>query len=431
MKEVRITEGPIALALRKILGPILTTAALIASLTVGSAIGADTGYSFDDAVKDEDKGIIRLNPDDPTFNLWSTPRDQSQDPKREPGPIQLNRQSFGNPFLGIPTFLRRPVAVNPEDLVAGQVDVAFLGMPIDFNSVRRGTLLGPQAIRTAEVLVHWRSDGEEFIQHTDTMIDPLHILNVVDYGDIPIEPFSLERTIGGAIPIVREAAKTGAALFISGGSHSVPYPAVRGIVEANGGKGSVGLIHFDAHQDAAPYGFGHPAHYGTFIRSLVDDNLVDGNNIIQVGMRGPNNSSKALQWQREVGIKTYYMADIRSRGFNAVAEDILASLKQLPDKLYISIDLDFYDASVAMGTTAPEHGGVMPVDFFPLLRAMAIDKDIVGLDIVEVSPMLDNASGSTMLLATRTMFEALVGMALKKQGIEDPWYIHPDVIVNN
>lgn len=390
-------------------------------------------YSFDDAWNEENekKGIIQLNTDDPTYGLPFEMRDTSKDPKREPGPIHLNRQVFGNPFMGIPTFYRRPVAINPEDLVAGKVDAAFVGLPLDFNSVRRGTLLGPQAIRTAEVLLHWHAGGYPISEHTDTMIDPFTILNVVDYGDIGIEPFNLERSIGHAIPIIREAAKTGATLLICGGSHSVPYPAIRGIVEANG-KGTVGVIHFDAHQDMQNKGFGHPAHYGTFARSLITEGLVEGKHMIQVGMRGAVNSVDGLSFQRQHGVTTYYMADIRRRGFEAVAEDILAQVSEpdFPDKLYISIDLDFFDASAAPGTTAPEHGGVMPVDFWPLLRAMCIKTHVVGVDLVEVSPMNDNRSGSTMLLGARTFFEVITGMALKKKGITDPWYIHPDLIAN-
>ena len=249
--------------------------------------GEGKPYSFDDAWNEENekKGIVQLNVDDPTYSLPRENRDTSNDPKREPGPIYLNRQKFASPFVGIPTFLRRPVAVTPEDLVAGKVDVAFTGMPMDFNSVKRGTLLGPQAIRTAEVLTHWRGDGEPAMQHADTMIDPLAILNVVDYGDITLEPFSLERSIGWAIPQIRDAAKTGVTLLIAGGSHSVPYPAIRGILEASGGgKGSLGVIHFDAHQDAQAYGLGHPVHYGTFIRSLVTEDLVEGPFFLQPGL---------------------------------------------------------------------------------------------------------------------------------------------------
>jgi len=198
--------------------------------------------------------VIQLNPDDPTYSLPFEMRDTSKDPKREPGPIHLNRQVFGNPFMGIPTFYRRPVAINPEDLVAGKVDAAFIGVPIEFNSVRRGTLLGPQAIRTAELLLHWHAGGAPLQEHTEVMIDPFSILTVVDYGDVP-------------------------------------------------------------------------------------------------------------------------------------------------------------------------------VDFFPLLRAMPITTHVVGVDLVEVSPMNDNRSGTTMLLGSRLFHEVITGMALKKKGITDPWYIHPDLIV--
>ena len=395
--------------------------------------GEGKPYSFDDAWNEENekKGIVQLNVDDPTYSLPRENRDTSNDPKREPGPIYINRQKFASPFVGIPTFLKSPVCVTPEDIVAGSVDVAFTGLPMDFNSVKRGTLLGPQAIRTAEVLLHWRGDGEPAMQHSATMIDPLHILKLCDYGDISIEAFSLERSIGWAIPQIRDAARTGVTLLIAGGAHSVPYPAIRGILEANDWeKGSLGVIHFDAHQDAQAYGLGHPAHYGTFIRSLVTEDLIEGKHIIQVGMRGPANSSSALAFQRQNGITVYFMAEIQRRGWKAVAEDILAQLNKddFPDVLYISIDLDFYDASTVPGTTAPEPGGVMPVDFFPLLRAIGISKHVVGVDIVEVSPMNDNAAGVTMLLASRTFYEAMVGMALRKQGIKDPWYIHPDLM---
>ena len=414
---------------RLLMASAIAISPLIAALYIEPANAQDEPRkgSFDWSL-DEENGIIRLDTDDPTYDIWNRQRDRSKDPKREAGPIQLNRTVLGMPFHGIPTFLRRPVAIYPEDLKAGNVDAAFLGVPIDFNSVRRGALLGPQAIRTAEILMAWRSDGNEMVQHSDTMIDPLSILNVVDYGDAPVELFSLERSVGAVIPVVREAAKTGATLLIAGGSHSVPYPTVRGIVEANGGKkGSVGLIHFDAHQDAQPYGIGHAAHYGNFIRTLVLDEIVEGKHIIQVGMRGPANSRSGLEFQREHGIKTFYMPEIRRDGFQAVAEKILKELEDLPDKLYISLDLDFYDSSVATGTTAPEPGGAMPGDLFPFLRAMAIKKDVVGMDIVEIAPMLDDATKSTMLLATRSFYELLVGMALKKEGVTDPWYIHPDV----
>ncbi len=420
-----------SLILQKLMGGALFLT--VGLLVAGKPLAEESDYTFDDAwnPKNEEEGIVRLNPDDPTYNLPFEIRDTSKDPKREPGPIYLNRQVFGNPFMGIPTFLRSPVAITPEDLVAGEVDVAFVGLPLDFNSVRRGALLGPQAVRTAEVLLHWHAGGYPLQEHTDVGIDPLSIVNLVDYGDIPVEPFSLERSIGHAIPILRDAAATGTTLLICGGAHSLPYPTIRAMTEVYG-AGNVGVIHFDAHQDMQNKGFGHAAHYGTFARSLINEGHVKGEHMIQVGMRGPVNSVDGLRFQREKGVTTFYMAAIRQRGFQAVAQEILSKINEpgFPEHLYISVDLDFYDASAAPGTTAPEHGGVMPVDFFPLLRAMAISKNVVAADIVEVSPMNDDRSGTTMLLASRTFLEIITGIALKKEGVTDPWYLHPDLIVD-
>ncbi len=374
----------------------------------------------------EKEGIIRLDTEDPSYNSWNDIRDTSKDPKREPGPIHLNRQTGGASHLGIPTFYRSPVAINPADLKAGDVDAAFLGMPFDFTAGVNGTGLGPQAVRAAEYLRPWRV-GSASIEHADTMIDPLDVLNVVDYGDVSIEFLSLERTLKAAIPVVREAAKTGTVLFVAGGDHAVPYAVVRGMVEAHG-KGSVGVIHFDAHQDVAPYGYGHPVHYGTWIRSLVDDGLVDGKNIIQVGNRGFINSKGGLEFQRQMGIKTYYMVDIRKRGMDAVMKDAMADALNGPDKLYISVDLDFFDASSTPGTTAPEHGGPMPGEFFPHLRALFIQNDVVGMDIIEVNPLVDNRQRTTMVLASRILLEGMTGLALKKLGIKDPYYIYPGLV---
>jgi len=396
---------------------------LFSSLT--SAADTPKPGSLDWSV-DEEKGIIRLDTNDPSYNAWKEERDTSNDPKREPGPIYVNRQAGGPAQVGIPTFQRLPVAITPEDLVAGDVDAAFLGMPFDYTAVVRGTGMGPQAVRTAEYLRPWKADGVA-IEHTDTMIDPLAVLNAVDYGDASFEFLSLERTLINAVEVVREAAKTGTVLFICGGDHSTPYATVRGMVEAYG-KGSVGVIHFDAHQDLAPYGYGHPVHYGTWVRSLIDEGLVEGKNIIQVGHRGFVNAKGGLEFQRKMGVKTYYMADIRKRGFNAVMKDVLADALDGPKYLYLSIDLDFYDASSTPGTTAPEHGGPMPGDFFPHLRALFIQNNIVGMDIIEVNPAVDNRQRTTMALAARTLLEGMTGLALKKQGVTDPYYLHPDLI---
>ena len=97
----------------------------------------------------------------------------------------------------------------------------------------KGTGMGPQAVRTAEYLRIWNSEGAS-AEHTDTIIDPLGVLTAVDYGDVPVEFLSLERTLKASIPIIREAAKTGTVMFICGGDHAIPHASVRAMVETYG-----------------------------------------------------------------------------------------------------------------------------------------------------------------------------------------------------
>lgn len=77
--------------------------------------------------QEDDRGVIRLNPNDPTLDAWKELRDTSNDPKREPGPINIQRMSGGQGWTGIPTFFMLPVALTPEDVTAGEVDVAIMG----------------------------------------------------------------------------------------------------------------------------------------------------------------------------------------------------------------------------------------------------------------------------------------------------------------
>ena len=70
-----------------------------------------------------------------------------------------------------------------------------------------------------------------------------------------------------------------------------------------------------------------------------------------------------------------------------------------------------------------------PREVFPLLRGVAMQNDIVGMEVVEINPLLDG-SGETMLLANRVVREVLAGMAARKKGITDPKYLYPDYLKN-
>ncbi len=115
------------------------------------------------------------------FNLWKLRRPESFSPRREPGPISLNYYASGR--AAIRTFANAPVAIYPEDLVAGKVDVAIVGAPLDMGSDHRGQRFGPMAMRN-----EYGAGGI----HMNTMVNPIEELNIVDYGDIAIDNMSTE-----------------------------------------------------------------------------------------------------------------------------------------------------------------------------------------------------------------------------------------------
>ena len=75
-----------------------------------------------------DKAVIELNTETGGFNGWKVRRPEGLDTPREPGPININRYTYARPQTGIPTFFNLPVAIRPADLVAGDVEVAIMGV---------------------------------------------------------------------------------------------------------------------------------------------------------------------------------------------------------------------------------------------------------------------------------------------------------------
>ena len=363
------------------------------------------------------------DPTAPGFDLWAA-RDGARDPKRVPGLFWPHRQSRGGAWLGIPTFFKLPIALTPEDLRAAKVDVAIFGAPLDMGFGMRGAAFGPQAIRVSERYLSWgdaRSGASRPHQHV--RIDPFHVLTAADYGDVAIDPFSTERSVGHVQEFVRSIAETGAIPLMVGGDHSLLWPGAAGVADVYG-KGSVGVIHFDAHADASQSMLGHLAAHGTPVRRLVTDAHIPGRNFIQVGLRGYYPDDETVEWMRSVGMRSHYMAEVERKGWEAVLRRALAEALDGPRYLYVSLDVDVMDPAFTPGTGTPEPGGLTPRELFPLLRRLTAENAVVGIDVVEMNPLVDPGY-TTALNVNRCIREMLVGLALRKQGIRTADYLDP------
>jgi agmatinase len=342
-------------------------------------------------------------------------------PPRTPGPVQVNRPRGERGFAGIQTFMKLPVCLTPEDLTAGEMDVAVLGVPWDGTvSGRSGTHLGPMAIRSADYMGGYGVS----LPHLDVRVDPLEHLRACDYGDAEVQ---VGNTLG-TFDLVREfvggVVDAGVTPIILGGDHAITWPCATAVADAYG-HGKVGIIHFDAHADTAPDTPGSLASHGTPMRKLIESGAIPGKNFVQVGLRGYWPDAPVLEWMEENQLRTHFMAEIDRDGFDTVLERALDEALDSADHLYISLDVDVCDPAYAPGTGTPEPGGLTSGQILRTVRRLAAEVGIVGMDVVEVSPPYDGNAGITALLAHRAVREAMTGMAMRRIGLTEPDYIDP------
>jgi guanidinobutyrase len=331
------------------------------------------------------------------------------EPKREPGPYSPN---------GALTFFGLPIAVTPEDLKAGKVDVAIIGAPIDMGVGFRGAAEGPKALRAS------RGGGGSM----ETMVTWRRELKGVDYGNATIDPFSIERSVPCVRRKVVEIAQTGAIPIIIGGDHSLEYPNVAGLADVYG-KENVGVIHFDSHYDAGDNRSGHLIWHGAPVRRLVDDGHVLGKNYIQVGLRGGWPGPEGFEWMRKNNFRYHTMSEIDHDGWPVVMKRILQEANDGPRYLHISFDIDVMDPAYTSGTGTPVPGGLTPREVFPLIRALCAQKNMAGFDLVELNPLVDLGYTSA-LNAKEVVSSCLTGIAMKKKGLT-PSFLSPLTLTDN
>ena len=304
-------------------------------------------------------------------------------------------------FTGLLTFAGQRYTEDPAELMG--VDVAIVGAATDdLVSDRPGTRFGPRAIRAA---------GCPPGRHLAAGIDAFAVLNVVDFGDAPVLPTdaiasheAIERTVAAVLD-------AGAIPVILGGDHSIAEPDIRAVAAKHG---PVGLVHFDAHTDTGTAVFGVERSHGTPMYRLVEQGAVDAARYVQIGLRGYWPGEREFTWQRERGITSLFMHDVAALSIEEVVARAIATVGSGP--VFLSIDIDVLDPSVAPGTGTPEPGGMSAADLMWAARTLATELDLVGAELVEVIPTAVGSADITALAADRIVREVLTGIALRRQA---------------
>lgn len=302
-------------------------------------------------------------------------------------------------YAGLLTFGGMPYTLDPADLA--DIDVAIVGAPTDdLVCDRPGTRLGPRAIRAASC-----PPGP----HLEARVDAFAELRIVDFGDAAVLPADPVRTHEQIELTVGQVVHAGAIPVVLGGDHSITEPNVRAVAARHG---PVGLVHFDAHTDTGSEVFGVERSHGTPMYRLVRDGHVDPARYVQVGLRGYWPGEAELSWQRERGITSFFMHDVRDLGIREVVERAVAAVGDGP--VFLTVDVDVLDPSIAPGTGTPEPGGMTSLDLLWACRELARRLELVGLDVVEVLPTALGSADVTALVADRVVRESLAGIALRR-----------------
>jgi agmatinase len=296
-------------------------------------------------------------------------------------------------YGGALSFLRRRYS---RDLAG--VDVAVTGVPYDASvTYRPGCRLGPQAIRAASVqLAELKAFPFGF--------DPFETLAVVDYGDCFIDPHHPATVPQSIEDHAAEIIATGTKLLSLGGDHFVAYP----LLKAHAAKhGPVALLQVDAHCDTWQDDPGRLDH-GTMFARGVAEGIIDVDRSIQVGLRTYNDSAH--------GFEILTAPWVHRNGIDATLDVIRARVGDAP--CYMSFDIDGLDPAFAPGTGTPVPGGLASWQALELVRGLG-SLDLIGMDLVEVSPPFDHAE-ITALAAAHIAHDWLCLLAEKKGATRAP-----------
>lgn len=280
-------------------------------------------------------------------------------------------------------------------------DIKVIGIPFDAGvSYRPGTRFGPGHIRQSSRLLR------PYNPATDT--SPFAQVQVADAGDMAVNPFNLDEAIKTVEKDALALTEDGSTLVTIGGDHTVALPLLRAASQRAGQP--VALLHFDAHLDTWDTYFGADYTHGTPFRRAVEEGILDTEAICHVGTRGPLYGKKDLTDDERMGFGIYTSADIFHQGVGTIIDGLRERVGKRP--LYISVDIDVLDPAHAPGTGTPEAGGMTSRELLEILRGLR-GLNIVGADIVEVSPAFDHAE-LTGIAASHVTYDLISLIADKR-----------------
>ena len=289
--------------------------------------------------------------------------------------------------------------LNKPDAQSSDVDAVIFGIPYDGGvSYRGGASEAPDLLRA----------NTDHATPCTERLDYFEDFSVLDAGNF--EGGDRDEIFAEVQAYVTDLVKKGIHFTMIGGDHSVTIPVERGIDAAL--DEPFGIIHIDAHMDLSFELEGDPLSHGsTEQRALELSNIGSEENLYFIGIRSIEPDEFAFSRERNLQVRTAY--DCYREGIEAVADDCISKMKQF-SKVYLTFDIDALDPAYAGGTGTPQFGGLTSRMAMTLVQKLFAELNIIGFDIVEIAPPLDDSLAS--MYAGRKLLTEAWGSWAKDAG---------------
>jgi len=294
---------------------------------------------------------------------------------------------------------QNPFPVNP--------DVVLFAAPLSRSSISvSGASLYPDTFRRG-----WKGFS---VYNLDEHID-LSSLHVADLGDVPMHTTDIKESHRRIEVAAAQVASTFSNSYtcLIGGDHSITACSIRGIQKANPNE-RIGIIQFDTHLDVRNPDVLGPAN-GTPIRQLIEGGVVNGSNIYNIGLHGFFNAPELVQYAVSQGIHMITLRTAREKGIIPTIREVLNALNESVDRIYVTVDMDVLDISVAQGVPASTPGGMTAYELFDALCEVGKADKAKHIDFVCLDPTKDTLAQATVKTGIYAFLQWLTGIQIQRQ----------------
>jgi agmatinase len=277
---------------------------------------------------------------------------------------------------------------------AEEASVCIMGVPFDGAvSCGKGAALAPEKIRALSRYLPATTHTGKIIKN----------LKACDMGDVAID-LDWARYYKAVEDEAYGLMKEGKFSLFLGGDHSVTIPLHRafGRYSREMGSKKIGVIHFDSHPDICDSYDNHKWSHACTERRTVEDVITPGD-LAYLGLRGFE-IEELEYFEAHPEILVIKACDVFKDGYMACYKKLEEKFKDY-DAVYFTLDIDVVDPAFAPGTGTPEAGGLTSLEILELTKLLLDNLPVKAMDVVEVSPPLDQENDITSWLALKIIYE--------------------------